>query len=70
MANGQTPRTRKPITFCPLCKRRGVLTCRLPSGGTLCLPCIRETQATVYQNLVAWVTDHPPIAQEPTATPP
>lgn len=63
MTNQTAPRPARPKTFCPRCKQRGVVTVKLPSGATMCFRCIRDKQPAVYQNLVDWVKDHPPIEQ-------
>lgn len=56
-------RAPRPKTFCPRCHQRGIVVVKLPDGSTMCLPCIRQHKPAVYQNITAWVTDHPPIEQ-------
>ncbi len=64
MANPTGPRHNKLKTFCPACKRRGVITLKLPIGVTVCVPCLKLRHPTAYINLSNWVKDHPPIEQE------
>lgn len=70
MTTKPSPRQASPKTFCPKCKQRGIVVVKLPDGRTMCFRCIRQYDLVVYQNIVHWVIDHPPLEpKEPPAGP-